>query len=522
MKNKYLFYLTATFFSFSFFYVASNAQAANPSCHGGYCVDTEVICGVHSVTIQDYISPGLIGMENVSCYEINGHTQSGAYSYSWSNMSGGYGVFNSIHCSGSGPLAGIKIYDSSSCYVKPGSLGASIEGPSQFSSNDSGVKFTFQAYYSDLSLDSGVSLDYKFDGGGVAIATQGSTKGSKTEVKGLGGCPSAPTDCEYRGNKYQGNTCCVSNYCYDPVCYQSGTQYYCFNYITQQYDKMGSCSLTCNKNYTLTSTAIGGYDSKIFSKKVRYTCPKPPTLSSNNCGTASGNIYSIATAYWPVSDTFCTGGSPLGSNPLFPTPGTTVSWDCSDQLGCSASRLASLVTLDGELVSLPPSGNAPFNPKLTVKKTGSATGSLTFKFDCTNDGIFERTFIVTNPSFTQSQTYTGCYYNNSGTYTAMVEITQNGKSIRRTASVQAREGGKCGLAARTYDFSETNYSGSFCNPGFLTNISKDNNGDNEPDFPSSGSSVKWKCINDGSKSDWCEADKTSGGASNWIETDIYR
>lgn len=83
--RKYLFYITGFILVLVPFAFSNKTLAANPDCIGSFCVDTEVSCYEHYAIVHDYISPGLIGMENVSCYENNGYLGSGAYNYTITN-----------------------------------------------------------------------------------------------------------------------------------------------------------------------------------------------------------------------------------------------------------------------------------------------------------------------------------------------------------------------------------------------------------------------------------------------------
>ncbi len=81
-------------------------------------------------------------------------------------------------------------------------------------------------------------------------------------------------------------------------------------------------------------------------------------------------------------------------------------------------------TLEGTLTASPSSGTGPLNTTLTATKTaGSASGTITYQFDCTNDGTYEGTV---GPTASASATYAGCpsYPGRQASYTARVKITQ--------------------------------------------------------------------------------------------------
>jgi hypothetical protein len=336
--KKYLFYLIGIVLMLVSFVFSDKVFAANPDCIGSYCVDTEVVCYEHMAVVQDYITPGLVGAPNITCTETHEVVRSGAYNYNITNQPGELGIYNSIRCRGYGPLDGLSIFDSSSCYIKAGDVRAGIDGPSSISSNDSNVSFTFSARYTNLSLDSSANLSYEFNGGGLTASTEGQARGAKVETKGVGGCPADPTNC-----KYGGRTCCnFAPSCHDPVCYQSGSGYFCYNYSTSQYDRMGSCSLDCNKTYNLSSTAtsFGNLYSRTARKNVYYSCPPPQHIPiDGDCGRAAQD-YTCNETWFDGS--FCDSGN-LNSTPSFPTPGNTSNWRCLGTDGggdqaCDASR----------------------------------------------------------------------------------------------------------------------------------------------------------------------------------------
>src|SRR3989344_9399182 len=83
--------------------------------------------------------------------------------------------------------------------------------------------------------------------------------------------------------------------------------------------------------------------------------------------------------------------------------------------------------LSVELSANPNSWQAPlYDVDLTAQASGNAalaSDELTYKFDCTNDGTFERV------SFTSGLTYVAfnvCDYPNPGSYTAKVEVNAGG------------------------------------------------------------------------------------------------
>ena len=81
----------------------------------------------------------------------------------------------------------------------------------------------------------------------------------------------------------------------------------------------------------------------------------------------------------------------------------------------------------------PSSGNAPLNNvSLTAYLSGSATGDATYKYDCTNDGSWER---ITTANSNSNTAYSLCNYCSNGNYTARVEVTRGGMTNSATAPV---------------------------------------------------------------------------------------
>ncbi len=78
-------------------------------------------------------------------------------------------------------------------------------------------------------------------------------------------------------------------------------------------------------------------------------------------------------------------------------------------------------TLSVDLTAIPNSGTAPLNDvDLKASVSGTATGTINYKFDCTNNGSWEYTFdgINDNPK----TVIDACDYSTAGTYTAKVRV----------------------------------------------------------------------------------------------------
>ncbi len=92
-------------------------------------------------------------------------------------------------------------------------------------------------------------------------------------------------------------------------------------------------------------------------------------------------------------------------------------------------------TLYASLETIPNTGNAPLNGvDLRATATGTATGLITYRFDCTSDGVWDQTFssISENPKTVVD----ACNYQNIGTYIAKVRIERGTASAAEaTATV---------------------------------------------------------------------------------------
>lgn len=85
------------------------------------------------------------------------------------------------------------------------------------------------------------------------------------------------------------------------------------------------------------------------------------------------------------------------------------------------------------LYASPSSGSAPLNNvDLTATVSGSAAGDITYKFDCTSDGSWERTYTTGSTAYTAENL---CNYYTAGNYTARVLVERGGLSFQGTAGI---------------------------------------------------------------------------------------
>jgi hypothetical protein len=142
----------------------------------------------------------------------------------------------------------------------------------------------------------------------------------------------------------------------------------------------------------------------------------------------------------------CTGGSlsdPNIAQPVFYAPSVALdtSYTCTltvtDNKGLSDSDSADVLVKDKSLSvvlePIPSSGTAPLNDvDLKATVSGTATGDITYKFDCTNNGSWEATYTTSSTTYTAPDL---CDYPSAGTYTAKVEATRGGLTAEDTADI---------------------------------------------------------------------------------------
>jgi len=84
----------------------------------------------------------------------------------------------------------------------------------------------------------------------------------------------------------------------------------------------------------------------------------------------------------------------------------------------------------------PNSGCSPLNNvDLISSVSGSASGEITYFFDCTNDGVWERTITSNDSVYTASDV---CDYSSAGTYTAKTRVQREGLSAENTTQINVQ------------------------------------------------------------------------------------
>ncbi|MDP2967232.1 MAG: hypothetical protein Q8N87_02375, partial [bacterium] len=115
---------------------------------------------------------------------------------------------------------------------------------------------------------------------------------------------------------------------------------------------------------------------------------------------------------------------------------------CSNSCGQAADTVTVYIesqpTLSISLSANPNSGCAPLNDvDLTAEVSGTAAGSITYYFDCRNDGSWDKIY-TTYTTWSDSYTaYNLCSYSSIGTYTAKVRVETGGLNIEDTVSINS-------------------------------------------------------------------------------------
>lgn len=90
-------------------------------------------------------------------------------------------------------------------------------------------------------------------------------------------------------------------------------------------------------------------------------------------------------------------------------------------------------TVSVALTANPASGTAPLNDvDLVADVSGTATGNIRYRFDCTNDGSYERDVTNTTDPYTAADL---CNYSAAGTYTARVRVDREGVFAENTTTI---------------------------------------------------------------------------------------
>lgn len=95
------------------------------------------------------------------------------------------------------------------------------------------------------------------------------------------------------------------------------------------------------------------------------------------------------------------------------------------------------VSLTVEISADPSSGKTPLN-NVDLKATisGTATGNITYKFDCRSDGDWEKIITTNSTSYTA---FNLCDYSSSGNYTAKISVERDGLTFEGGTQILVTE-----------------------------------------------------------------------------------
>jgi len=199
--------------------------------------------------------------------------------------------------------------------------------------------------------------------------------------------------------------------------------------------------------FTQTVNASSDLSVDIFANPSSGPAPlNDVDLVAEVSGTATGDItYKFdCTNNGTWEDTITTGSTPYTSVDLcdYPAPGNYTAKVLVERDNLTFEGTTAIFVSDGPELSVnlfasPYSGDAPLNDvDLTADVSGSATGDITYKFDCRNDGTWEDTITTGNTSYTSTDL---CDYPDPGNYTAAVQVERDGLSFKGTTAIFARE-----------------------------------------------------------------------------------
>jgi len=175
---------------------------------------------------------------------------------------------------------------------------------------------------------------------------------------------------------------------------------------------------------------------------VSGSCGNYPTVKQQTCPANSETSCSYATECSTSGSKTVTSYSCGSSGCVANTPTATCTrtFDtCTNNVGetgyvCGGSCTAPPnKTLTISVTANPSSGKAPLkNVQIDASVGGTATGTITYKLDCTNDLVYDSTETSSSTSYTFTKK---CDYDTAGTYTAKVNVTRQTLGTSNTASV---------------------------------------------------------------------------------------
>ena len=187
------------------------------------------------------------------------------------------------------------------------------------------------------------------------------------------------------------------------------------------------------------------------------------------------------------SGSFCSSGK-LSTVPIFPSPGSSVNWNCYGQGGTHASCTASVVANSaacGTATKTYPYTATAFEGLFCLSGTLSSTPDFPLPQSST--------------TWTCSETKIEQICSGSLCYSSTTTVNSNCTAFKLGETNLIN--GVCGWAAKNYSYDSSNFEGSFCLSGTLSST---------PNFPEAGSSVSWNCYGQGGgNTEYCNASRSS-------------
>jgi len=216
-------------------------------------------------------------------------------------------------------------------------------------------------------------------------------------------------------------------------------------------------SLTSSKTYNIACTGSEGSASDSVTINISENNPPIAEAGPDKEIYETESVILEGSGSDPDGDAInyhwsCTGGTlsnPNIAQPVFYSPivSSNTTYTCTltvtDSHGASDSDSTNILvkehhclTLSVSLSANPNSDCSPLNDvDLTASVSGTASGEIIYFFDCTNNGIWERTITSGDSVYTASDL---CDYSSAGNYTAKVRVQREGLSAENTTQINVQ------------------------------------------------------------------------------------
>ncbi len=220
-----------------------------------------------------------------------------------------------------------------------------------------------------------------------------------------------------------------------------------------KYCDAGNCCDDANNDNIcdlLADFTISALPTSLRGPKVSGTADPQTTITVNSLNSFNSAVTLSARWCTGTADTSCSQSTPSGltpsfsANPVTPPANSSINSTLSiDTINPAAGNYyfrargvsgtliydtsvvtLTIVDLSVTLSANPSSGTAPLNGvDLTATVSGTATGTINYKFDCTNDGSWD--YIFDNISDNPKTVVDACNYASAATYTAKVRAERD-------------------------------------------------------------------------------------------------